>query len=232
MSIESMSRVLHHSTLTGTNKLILLGIANHDGDGGAWPSIETLMAYGNCSESSVHRAIRAAVAAGELVVVHQGGGHADMRADRRPNLYRITVGVQSDGVPSATLRADGVPSVTRRGAAGDTDGVPPEAPELSSNHHSTVIAPDGDAQQEALLPEPQRGAKRRKPEVPLPDTWKPDEAWTEENLPGLSGEEYRRVMGAFRAHAQAHDRRCRDWDAAWRQWVHKEAAMRAARARR
>ena len=42
MSIELMSLVLHHSVAQPTHKLILLGIANHQGDGGAWPSIETL----------------------------------------------------------------------------------------------------------------------------------------------------------------------------------------------
>ena len=91
MGVEHIAVVLHHSTLSGTAKLVLVGIANHAGDGGAWPSIATLARYAGCSERTVQRCIGEAVAAGELSVTVQGGGSAGVRADRRPNRYDVLV---------------------------------------------------------------------------------------------------------------------------------------------
>ena len=70
-----MSLVLHHSKSKGTAKLVLLGIANHEGDGGAWPSVATLMRYANMDRRSVQRAIQKLVEIGELQVLKQKGGN-------------------------------------------------------------------------------------------------------------------------------------------------------------
>jgi hypothetical protein len=90
------------------------------------------------------------------------------------------------------------------------------------NHPSTVPAPSG-AEQEALIDTPPPTPQRKKPSTTLPDGWRPDETWTEANLPGLSGAQYRSLYERFRDHALATDRRCVDWDAAWRNWVRIEA---------
>jgi len=58
MSIESMVTVLNAGNLTPRRKLILLGIANHDGDGGSWPSISTLARYAVCSDRTVQRELQ------------------------------------------------------------------------------------------------------------------------------------------------------------------------------
>lgn len=86
-----MTAVLHHSRAKGTNKLILLGIANHEGDGGAWPTIETLAKYGACSRSKVKQALAELAAMDEIRIDRQAGGNADTRADRRPNRYRVMI---------------------------------------------------------------------------------------------------------------------------------------------
>jgi len=91
MSVEAISAVLHNSKATGTNKLVLIGIANHEGDGGSWPTIATLCKYANCSDTRVRRAIKWLIDEGELEVTKQAGGNANTRADRRPNLYRVLV---------------------------------------------------------------------------------------------------------------------------------------------
>lgn len=67
-------------------------------------------------------------------------------------------------------------------------------------------------------------SSRRKPETPIPDGFPDAEALTkaEEQIsearvildPG-------RQAVRFRAHAETNDRRCRDWRAAWRNWVDK-----------
>jgi hypothetical protein len=91
MSIESMAVVLHHAPFAGRDKLILLGIANHDGDGGAWPAIGTLAAYGNCSVSSVKRTLATLMEAGAIVRHIQAGGNRNTPEWARANLYEVKV---------------------------------------------------------------------------------------------------------------------------------------------
>jgi hypothetical protein len=86
-----MSLVLHHSKSKGTAKLVLLGIANHEGDGGAWPAVATLMRYANMDRRSVQRAIQKLVEMGELQVLKQKGGNEMTHSALRPNLYRVKV---------------------------------------------------------------------------------------------------------------------------------------------
>lgn len=86
-----MAAVLHHSRAKGTAKLLLVGIANHDGDGGAWPSVRTLAAYCNVDPSTVKRARKQLVALGEVEVHLQAGGPRDMEDHDRPNRYVVLV---------------------------------------------------------------------------------------------------------------------------------------------
>lgn len=106
MAIEVMSLVLNHSKATGRAKLVLLGIANHQGDQGAWPSIATLARYANASERSVKRDIQLLVDLGELRVDVNG---APSDSQYKPNLYWVTVsGVTNSvsGVTSQVSRGD------------------------------------------------------------------------------------------------------------------------------
>lgn len=128
MSVESMALVLRHSRSKGTDKVVLIGIANHDGDGGAWPAIATLARYANVSERTVQRSIESLVALGELEVLENAGGKAGMRADRRPNLYRITL---DEVTPTSPRQGHGVTSLTPRGDIPDAHGVTPTSPEPS-----------------------------------------------------------------------------------------------------
>ena len=119
MSIESMVVVLNTTGLTPQDKLILLGIANHDGDGGAWPSVATLARYGCCSERTIRRVLQRLTEAGLVTVEYQAGGHRETRADRRPNLYHLhlarVVDNSHDGGTQVTARdPDGGTPVTER----------------------------------------------------------------------------------------------------------------------
>jgi hypothetical protein len=89
VSIEHMAVVLHHSRAKGTDKLILLGIANHEGDGGAHPGVPTLARYANVAESSAREAVRRLEASGEVEVVIGGGPL--MPNGGRTNAYRVLV---------------------------------------------------------------------------------------------------------------------------------------------
>lgn len=89
MSIEALSIALNHSTLEGTARLVLIGIANHDGDGGAWPSIASLARYAHVHPRTVQKVIPKIVAAREIRVVRNGGGTVATANWARPNLYEF-----------------------------------------------------------------------------------------------------------------------------------------------
>jgi hypothetical protein len=118
MSIEAMNWVLTQSPTSGDDKVVLLGIANHDGDGGAWPAIATLATYARKSERTVQRILQRLAEGGHIVIHVHGGGTRDSRNDRRPNRYEILRGdnschpVPGDGV---TDPANGVTESVERG---------------------------------------------------------------------------------------------------------------------
>jgi len=86
-----MSLVLHHSKARGTAKLVLIGVANHEGDGGAWPALATLMKYANVDRRNAQRALTKLVELGELQVLRQKGGNNLTHSAFRPNLYRVNL---------------------------------------------------------------------------------------------------------------------------------------------
>lgn len=139
-----MARVLNRCPLKGTPKLLLVGIANHDGDGGAWPSVDTLARYCSVDRRNVQRAITKLVETGWLEVVPQGGGHRDDRSDQRPNLYRIR---WPDGAATAPPRdqSDGAATPRERGGDSARNGAAPAPPELSLNRPEPSNAPLGAA---------------------------------------------------------------------------------------
>ena len=88
MSIESMAIALHHSRARGATRLILIGIANHDGDGGAFPSKATLSKYaGDVDASTVRRSLRELEKLGEIRTHIQDGGFPSTPDWERPNRY-------------------------------------------------------------------------------------------------------------------------------------------------
>lgn len=116
MAIEVMSLVLNKSKATGRAKLVLLGIANHQGDQGAWPSISTLARYANASERSVKRDIQTLIELGELKVEWNA---APVNAQYRPNLYWVVL----DG--SGVTDSAGVTGQVSRGDNSGKSGVTP-----------------------------------------------------------------------------------------------------------
>jgi hypothetical protein len=86
-----MAIVLHHSRSRGTDKVVLLGIANHDGDGGAWPTLATLARYANVDVRNVRAALRRLESAGEIRTHLNDGGTRRTPGHERPNRYEITI---------------------------------------------------------------------------------------------------------------------------------------------
>lgn len=126
MSVEAISLVLNHSKATGRAKLILIGIANHLGDQGSWPSIATLARYANVSERSVKRDLKDLVELGELVVEVNA---APVGGQYKTNLYWITI--EPSGVTDLVSRGD---SSGNQGCQVLQTGVTPSGTQNIINH--------------------------------------------------------------------------------------------------
>lgn len=213
MSVEHLAIVLHHSRAVGTEKVVLIGIANHDGDGGAFPAHSTLAKYANVDVSNVRKALRKLVMAGELRIEERFTTAANGAVLNTTNRYHILVQCPADCDRSAqhriAVQKNGkAPAPTPLGGSAlpplGADAHPPWAPaptKPSTNHPE----------------EPLGTQPRRKPETTIPDEWKPTtahQALADELGVGLADEAFR-----FRNHAEANDTRWRSWDAAFRNWL-------------
>jgi len=120
MSVEAISKVLNYSKAKGSQKLVLIGIANHHGDEGAWPAIKTLARYANLSERRVQQMIRELEAMGELRIEEcKGSGFRQYKTNR----YWI--------LTEAPEETPGVKPASLRGEARFVSGVKPVSPETS-----------------------------------------------------------------------------------------------------
>lgn len=128
-SFEIMPIVLYHSRAEPLAKLVLIGIANHEGDGGAWPTIETLCKYTARGERAVQRAIRELEDLKEVVVHFNEGGDRSTAANRRPNRYEITLECPSECDRSRWHRCpQPAEEVNHRGVICGPDGVSDPTP--------------------------------------------------------------------------------------------------------
>ena len=116
MSIEIMNQVWKYSRATGRARLVLLAIADHQGEIGAWPSIATLARMTNSSERSIKRDIQELIELGELRVDWQS---APMGGQYKTNLYWVTLSGVTESDSGVTELDSGV---TDGAIRGDTVG--------------------------------------------------------------------------------------------------------------
>ena len=102
-----MNQVWKHSQATGRARLVLLAIADHQGEIGAWPSLETLAKMVNASTRSVQRDIDYLQELGELKVDYQ---NAPTQGKYKSNLYWVTLGVTNTAL-GVTNTGQGVTAV-------------------------------------------------------------------------------------------------------------------------
>jgi hypothetical protein len=127
MSIQAMAWVLDHSPAKGTDRLVLLSIANHaaphqDDTGAfeAYPGIDTIAWECQIDRPrTIKDAVTRLQAAGMVERIVNGAPDGRIPAHRRPNLYRILT--RGDGVS-----AERPPRSEARGVAAAFDGVSPE----------------------------------------------------------------------------------------------------------
>ena len=88
-----MNAVWRHSKATGRTKLVLLAIADHQGEQGAWPSLATLAKMTGASERSVQRDISELEKLGELRVTRYA---SPTKSRNKTNLYYVTLDDTTD----------------------------------------------------------------------------------------------------------------------------------------
>jgi hypothetical protein len=197
MSIQTMTAVWRHSKSQGRARLVLLAIADHQGEIGAWPSIATLAEMVNASERSVQRDIKELVELGELHVEVQS---APSRGQYKSNLYWVML-------PGVTESDSGVTEFDA-GVTESQSGV--------TDSSSGVTAVGVLTLKEPLL------KPLREPSTRLPENWQPRERdWHEmsEHFPSL---DLKLETHAFRDYWVAipgSRGKKSDWDATWRNWI-------------
>ena len=91
MSLESTALVWAHSKADGAALLAILCIADHDGDGGSWPSMETIAHRARVTRDTARKLVRKLEAMGEIVTDTNGGGGLRTASHMRTNRYEITI---------------------------------------------------------------------------------------------------------------------------------------------
>jgi hypothetical protein len=196
MSIEVTNAVWKHSKSVGRARLVLLAIADHQGEIGAWPSIKTLATMVNASERSVQRDITELVELGELSVEVQ---NAPTNRQYKSNLYWVTL-------PGVTELESGVTESTA-GVTDSVSGVTDFASGVTTGGALTITKP---------LLEPLLKSSR------LPENWKPtqgDVLLMREHFPSIDLKlETHAFKDYWRSVAGAKGKKT-DWDATWRNWI-------------
>lgn len=127
-----MAIALHHSKAAGAAKLVMIGIANHDGDGGAWPSVASLAKYAAVTPRRVKQIITELIELGEIKRHIMEGGNRQTAEHMRPNLYEFLLICPPDCDRTKNHRIVDKPKQgvkpTSPGEAHFTRGVQPASP--------------------------------------------------------------------------------------------------------
>lgn len=241
MSIEVMNAVWRHSKSAGRQKLVLLAIADHQGEMGAWPSIATLARMVNASERSVQRDIQNLVAFGELAIEEQA---APTRSQYKTNRYWVTLSGVTDfesGVTNRAVRGDTVVTLNLKEPLLETEHAQNEFEQAFSTFWESYprkvgkgaarkafrVAYDGFGE-EVLQGAKRLSADRNLPPqefIPYPATWLNREGWNDEPYP-----EREKTAEEKQAEAQAIVERRRQADLEHSRRVREEAEEARRRA--
>lgn len=224
MSIKLMSHIWDHGPEDTGERFVLLAIAdNANDDGVAYPSAATIARKVVMDERSVRRIVKRLADQGWLTVKTNAGpkGCNLFTVHRRP----LTVGQGDIG--------SGGPSVREP----LTDG--PGTPDRGSAEPSGTIREPSEGGALTLTPPPDPPSKpsKEKRACQIGD-WRPSEMAIFEAAVQIFGTskadaiaQAEQVADAFVDHALDKGRTSKDWNAAWRSWVKKEAQYRHDRKR-
>lgn len=89
MSLAEIAIAAYHSRAKGTAKLVLLAIADHSTDAGAYPSVRTLTRWANVADRNVRKALRELEELGEIRTILHGAPDHRVPEWRRHNVYEF-----------------------------------------------------------------------------------------------------------------------------------------------
>lgn len=209
MSIEIMNAVWRHSKSTGRARLVLLAIADHQGELGAWPSNATLAQMTNSSERSIRRDIQELVDLGELRVEYQ---NAPTRGQYKTNLYWVTL----PGVTNPSGGSDFASGGSELSSGGSNEDIRGVTVGLQ-NLNLTITEP---------LREP-RATK-------LPQDWIPNE-----NLIGMFRDKWPLIakdkdyhIEQFKLYWIGTGKPMKDWGLTFQRWMNQEEKKAASRSKK
>ena len=194
MSIKIMNEVWTHSKSTGRCRLVLLAIADQQGENGAWPSIATLALRANSSERSIKRDLAELEQLGELIVERQGG---EGLTQYKTNRYWVNLPGVTDLATGVTESVSGVTELA--------PGVTTSGPQTLSKTLSKTL----------------KAEEKKKGPHKLPDDFKPSAesvAVMAEHFPWLDIKlETHKFRDYWNSTPKASMKK--DWDATWRNWM-------------
>ncbi len=165
MSVQAIASVLENSEMKGTARLVLIALANRDGDHGIHPSIDALARDCRMSRRAVQEAIRRCVEAGELHVEPNAGPNGTNRywlhIDRGGCRFCTRAESAPVQIPAGKLhpnpRNKNYPPESSRNPSGSSNSRPP-----TGDAASRAPAPDplGEAFAEFWRVYPRRVGKR------------------------------------------------------------------------
>ncbi|MDF2826880.1 MAG: hypothetical protein K0R01_163 [Mycobacterium sp.] len=185
-----MAIALHHSRAKGTARLVLLGIANHDGDGGAWPTVKTLAKYAACSVSQVQRNVAELERLGEIKRFIQAGGDHNCAPHDRPNRYHFLLQCPHDcdrtknhRTRNSDQRILDLDPEQLEGLEGE--GVAPMRPGQTGSHPREGVAPMRPAPVAPMRPKPPTQTTNHLPETkPAYRVGARTAVWADDRCPG------------------------------------------------
>lgn len=211
MSVRVMGWVWQSSRSKGTDRLVLLAIADCAGDdgGNAYPSMATLVGKTGLGERTVQGAIGRLAKLGELKVRHKAGSS---------NRYRVVMD---------TPAADAPPQIPHPAAAAPpTPQIPHPTP--ADPAPITVLEPSV----EPTHP-PTVGGARAKHGARIPDDFRVTSemvAWAKTKCPDVNGRLATETFVAYWRGESGAKASKRDWTQAWRVWLLRDQTS-AARSR-
>lgn len=247
MSIRVMTWVWDESRSRGTDRLVLLAIADSasDSGGNAWPAVATLARKAGVDERTVQRSVKRLVKLGELAVEPAAGQHG-------VNVYRVVMTPRQSATPaechprrSVTPGALSPPAERHptNGADGTDDAEPPRQSVTPGNLPPRQSATQTVLSNEGSSSSPSTSSLSRKREkTPAPKgTRIPDDftvtdemvAWARQETPLVGAIETAKFVDYWRGVSGQRGVKA-DWVATWRNWMRKaqtDATERAGRGR-
>lgn len=251
VSVHVSSWCWEHSRAKGTDRLVLVSIADMANDDGqdAYPSYVTLAKRcGGMSTKTIQRSVQRLVQLGELAVDHHGGPAREGKTNQHPNRYSFPAYrayrkrghlVLASGEPGSEARTSASESGDILAGSGDTAVSPYPSIDPSSSDPSLGRGERADDAGDFTLSEPSTATPKPKPSRSKPATPAPDNfdlppalhGWfQEQGLAKLEVDIHSETL-QFLDYHRAKGSTMRDWTAAWRTWMRNAGKFAQQRTR-